>query len=274
MQILERGVGENGDLLKGQWEAVRRLDGDNNAAMIERFKNMYGLNYTGASQVWAMMEKAGRENWTEQDWKKAGEDIKRFQETPDYQSDSATLQTLLNEAKGLSVMIGRIEFDGTEISAIRQSIDKIREKLYGYESPPDPEPGISEETMRSSPITQGGEVMGAAHSNVVLNTAHIQPDTEGLDKYYDIQERFRTMTEGLDPRRFQHEPNTIELGSFLTRAVADREFSEGEYREASRILDRLENTIAGMTEIFHAIEAQNERLLRDGIPLYGEINSN
>jgi hypothetical protein len=42
MQLLERGV--SADLLKGQWEAVKHLEGNNVAAMIERCKAMYGLN--------------------------------------------------------------------------------------------------------------------------------------------------------------------------------------------------------------------------------------
>jgi hypothetical protein len=59
MQLLERGV--DPALLKGQFDAVSRLEGGNTIGIIERFRSMYGLNYQGAAQVWDMMKTAGRD---------------------------------------------------------------------------------------------------------------------------------------------------------------------------------------------------------------------
>jgi hypothetical protein len=128
MQLLERGV--SADLLQGQWSAVRQYHGDNDAAMIEQFKNMYSLNYTGASQVWGMMRNS--ENWTEADWKKAEEDIKGFQKDPNYQSDSEKLQTAINKMTDNLVNIGKFKFDETEWAILQKQardVDRIKERL-------------------------------------------------------------------------------------------------------------------------------------------------
>ena len=140
MQILERGL--SADLLKGQWSAVRQLDGDNNAATIERFKEMYGLNYTGASQVWGMYQNAwdeslndGKGGWKEGFSAEQYEtQIKKLQETPGYQSDSQKLQDILNDLRTNGIKAGKFEFNNTEIVLLRQEAEKLVEILRGKQA--------------------------------------------------------------------------------------------------------------------------------------------
>jgi len=147
MQILERGL--SADLLKGQWSAVRKLDGSNRAATIERFKTMYSLNYTGAAQVWNMYNEA----WDSEkgDWKKGfnadqyKNQIKGLQETPGFQSDSQKLQDILNDLKQKGIKIGGIEFPKTEMQALTKALIDL-EKAYKKRTDPkyDPSKDIDE----------------------------------------------------------------------------------------------------------------------------------
>jgi hypothetical protein len=145
MQLLERGV--SADLLKGQFDAVNQLEGNNTAAIIERFKAMYGLNYTGASQVWAMSRNSA--NWSDDDWKKAEKDIKRFQETPGYQSDSQQLQDILNDLRQKGIQIGQVEFFKAELPALRDAMKDLEKAFRERIEEPPPEPS----DLRNLPVT-------------------------------------------------------------------------------------------------------------------------
>jgi len=131
MQLLERGV--SADLLKGQWSAVRQLDGNNTAAMIERFKTMYGLNYTGASQVWAMSRDSA--DWSDEKWKEAEQKIKEFQENPDYKSDSQILQDIYNKINDAVVDIGKIKLDQVEMKILDEQWKTVRDILEEAKNP-------------------------------------------------------------------------------------------------------------------------------------------
>jgi hypothetical protein len=131
MQLLERGVDAN--LLKGQFEAVSRLEGNNVAGIIERFRSMYGLNYTGAAQVYDMMDRAkdkdGNFNFDAKDFAKQ---IKEMSTKPEFMSDSALLTTALNKMGNNLANIGKIHFDATELKVLEQQaadVAAIRAKL-------------------------------------------------------------------------------------------------------------------------------------------------
>ena len=109
MQLLEQGV--SGDMLEGQFESVSRLEGNNVAGIIERFKKMYGLNYTGAAQVYGMMDNMGKPGFSADEIAKTIEDMKT---DPKYQSDSEKLQTAINKMSDNLVNIGQFRFNDTE----------------------------------------------------------------------------------------------------------------------------------------------------------------
>jgi hypothetical protein len=108
MQILERGV--TAELLKHQFESVNKLEGNNAAGAIERYRQMYNLNYTGAAQVWKMqgayLNDPGKFSAEEQ-----ADTIKRFQEDPEYQSDSTRLQNVLTRLDTSLVNLGKSAFN-------------------------------------------------------------------------------------------------------------------------------------------------------------------
>ena len=124
MQLLERGVSK--ELLKGQFEAVRSLEGGNTAGQIERFKQMYNLNYTGAAQVWEMSERAASGKI---DWDQAERDIKKFQKDPNYQSDSQRLQDVLTRIDTSLVNMGSIKFDEMEIPRLATAAEDLHGDL-------------------------------------------------------------------------------------------------------------------------------------------------
>jgi hypothetical protein len=135
MQLLERGV--SADLLKGQFEAVNRLEGDNTAGIIERFMRMYGLNYTGASQVWGMMRDARGDNgeytFNAQEYERQ---IKALQTDPKYISDSEKLTTAINRMTENLVSIGKIKFDETEFPTLQRQAADVAAILAKLNEPP------------------------------------------------------------------------------------------------------------------------------------------
>jgi hypothetical protein len=128
MQLIERGV--SADMLKGQFEAVNRLEGDNTAGIIERFKSMYGLNYTGATQVWAMMRNArdasGNFNFNAAEYERQ---ITQMRTDPKYQSDSEKLQTAINKMTDNLVNIGKFKFDEVEWAMLENQAKNVADIL-------------------------------------------------------------------------------------------------------------------------------------------------
>jgi hypothetical protein len=136
MQLIEGGISP--ELLAGQWKAVQGLEGGNVAGMIERFKNMYGLNYTGGAQVWAIFDDAwdkGNNTW------KAGKspeqlaaDIEEMREAPKYLSDSALFQKTMNDLSTNGIKIGSVKFGEVEMTLLNSQLgvqQRILEKLTG-----------------------------------------------------------------------------------------------------------------------------------------------
>jgi hypothetical protein len=116
MQLLERGV--SAKLLKGQFDAVKAMEGNNVAGQIERYKQMYNLNYTGATQVWKMSQ-----NRT--DWDNIENEIKGMQTKPEYQSDSQRLQDVMTKIDTSLVRIGAIKFDQMEIPKLNEVLNEV-----------------------------------------------------------------------------------------------------------------------------------------------------
>jgi hypothetical protein len=110
MQLLEKGVSP--EFISKQFEAVKNLEGEGNrAGIIERFRSMYGLNYTGAAQVWSMMGEMDR-NSEEYTPEKIAAMIKGLQAVSlEYASDSQMLQDSLNRLNESLVNIGSMNFE-------------------------------------------------------------------------------------------------------------------------------------------------------------------
>jgi hypothetical protein len=289
MQLFERGV--SADILQGQWAAVRQLDGNNDAAIIERFKNMYDLNYTGASQVWAMMRDS--KDWTEQDWKKAERDIKRFQETPEYQSDSQKLQDILNSIKNDGIKIGKIEFDQTELPAIKQAAqeiegllrrrweDSIYETSYPSQviqplplpggNPIDLQPVMAEELYRPRGFWESLDYTVPTRyflENDQQSRAYI--DAAAGEMGRSVNDIVDWVIGGGNPIRFDSNFQT-----FLDTAMDASNRNAGvidkdEYIQVIRdLVDSLKKYGVSTTRLVET----NEKLILEGVPIHGEIEA-
>jgi hypothetical protein len=155
MQLLERGVSE--ELLGGQFEAVRNLEGEGNkAGQIERFRQMYNLNYTGAAKIYEMSlnyDPAKAEEYEKQ--------IKDFQIDPNYQSESVMLQNAITKLTTEGINIGSITFDKVEMPYLKEAteeMEKIHKDLVRkYENetfPLPPQPTVSQIINRDTPESE------------------------------------------------------------------------------------------------------------------------
>ena len=125
MMLLERGVSPQ--MLKGQFEAIRGLEGGNAAGQIERLMNMFGLNYSGGAAVYRMAEDSA--GWSDADWNAHADEIKAMQTRPEYKSDSQRLQDVMTDLSGSLVNIGKMKFDEMEMPVLQDQVKKIYGEL-------------------------------------------------------------------------------------------------------------------------------------------------
>jgi len=299
MTLLERGV--SADMLKGQWAAVRRLEGDNNAAMIERFKTMYGLNYTGAKQVWAMSHNA----WDSRtgDWKEGfnaeeyEKKIKEMQETSGYRSDSSILQDLLNTVKNDGIKIGKIEFNNTELPAIKDAAKEIRDYLLKKEAedarrkaaenaPPVDVPSLAPPVPMANgggpagtlQMFQGGQrftnymMTGLTDFQMLYGDMVSYKDRErGTDYGEYIARRMNNALAGLDFDALNPTQDRV-LGIGLENLVADFARYKGGGITEREYTDHFERQLQQLTSAIEAMKNAVERLEKDGIQVSGEIH--
>lgn len=83
MKNIERGLNDPKAFGKIA-EAIKNLEGGNTAAMTERFRQIFGVNYTQAEQLLRMSEKIGRPGYTNAQFQR---DIKAAGITPDTQTE-------------------------------------------------------------------------------------------------------------------------------------------------------------------------------------------
>jgi hypothetical protein len=263
MQLLERGL--SADFLKNQWSMVRGFEGDNVAAQIEWYKQMYGLNYTGATQVWAMSENAWDRNTG--DWRtdfNASEfekQIKDLQADTNFRSDSQLLKDTLNSLKNDGIKIGQVHFNDTELGLLRSAqsdIALIRMKLLGSpgERLPENMP-VPSAALPIAPLPFPGSVtMGALQNEISRGR------WDRMSQYYDTMPdtetgkimlgRVGTGINAIDFERLtatQNEILGIELENFAVNftdrmrgGISDREYREINYNgQFERLINALEN---------------------------------
>lgn len=264
MQLLERGI--SADLLKGQFEAVSSL-GDDKAGIIEWFKQMYGLNYTGGAQVWAMMENGkdpvtGEFTFDAAEYEKA---IKALREDPKNLSDSEKLQNTLNNLDNTLVNIGQVKFDLTEYPTLTQQAQNVADILTELRAKKEMViPDIPEQSM--SEVAGGKQVLGQAITNTILNYTGMPKDSSGMDEYKEVQKRYSEIINGIDPRVIGMSANAMLLSEYLPKAIADGAFTvEGnrsDYAEANRIIERMATEIQSLVSILQSKENMDRRDMR------------
>lgn len=77
------------------------------AARVERYKDIFKLNYGGAVDVAAMAEKIGKNGYTEAQFAK---DVAKMQKDEKYQSEETTWQNKINEIATVEALMGQSEF--------------------------------------------------------------------------------------------------------------------------------------------------------------------
>jgi len=156
MQLLEMGLSPA--MLGKQFDAVRNISGGDTNTMIERFKNMYGLNYLGASKVWEM-EKSYRANPEAYTAEQMAKEIEAMKTSPKYESDSAKLQNAMNKVADNLANIGKIKFDDTEWKIIEEQKDHvaaIRAAVVGEHNRPSVE---RRENTYNPEVGEGGAIL-------------------------------------------------------------------------------------------------------------------
>jgi hypothetical protein len=276
MQLLERGVSP--ELLKGQFESVRGLEGEGNTAgQIERFMKMYNLNYTGAAQVWAMSEGSSESGF---DWNKATEGIKALQVDPQYKSDTQKVQDLLTKIEVNTAKIGSIKFEQAEIPRLTEEAGKVEAAATV----------AVEEARTGAQRAQAGdkleELAGAAmpilgedpfyrptrnfdfQMNLGTVTRYknkIRPlGIFGPDYGEEVAGRFNTVIGGMnDPSRADR-ATILAIEEFADKFFASRNFfadgiNERERGELSVLLDRVENLVTALNRNTSATERDVDR---------------
>ncbi|MDR0473587.1 MAG: hypothetical protein LBH43_07955 [Treponema sp.] len=292
MQLLERGI--DPEFMEGQWKAVQGLEGGNIVGMIERFKNMYGLNYNGAAQVWAMFDDAwDKDNDT---WK-AGKspqqlaaDIEKMKEDPKVLSDSALLQKTLNDLSTNGIKIGKFTFDSTEIVLLRQEAEKLVGILRGKQTGSSMAAAgerlgeilYSDETIDSinSTINPYG---GGAGLNFMFNMADLikaENKTTGhlwwKEDDANAQEIGRQFNNDIVPYlpekpsenilRLLNELGTVYQDSTKRSSESGTKVGTDEFSELTEIINKLKSEI-------HTLGGTIEDLKKEGIGIHGSIEA-
>ena len=92
MLLMEQG--NNPEMFGAIAASVEAMEGNNYTAKIERYKDIFKLNYHGAADVAAMAERIGKDGYTEKDFADA---ISAMQQDKQYQSEEVKWQNNINE---------------------------------------------------------------------------------------------------------------------------------------------------------------------------------
>jgi hypothetical protein len=289
MQLLERGV--DPALLKGQFDAVSRLEGGNTVGIIERFRTMYGLNYQGAAQVWDMMKTAKRDPETGEylDAEKLAKDIKEIQDKPDFQSDSKTLQNILNDLNQKGIQIGNIEFLRTELPILNKAMVDLNEVLRIHTAVPSMEVAgnrletilASEETIDdvNKYINPHGGGAGAHFMLGMGDLVAAENKKTGIWPFRRDDANAQKIGKMFNSEIAPYLPenpgeNILRLLSALNdQYYAASHGGESGWEVGPNELTELTTTINQLKSAIHTLEGTVENLEREGIEVHGTIDA-
>jgi len=128
MVLLER-MGASAKMIGGLKKIVEGFEGNNVAAIVEWYRQFYGLNYSGAKQLYNMTKGKTDAELYDYNFQKEVED--RILSNKDYKSDSAIYKDMINSLGQLGAKIGQFEFLNTELPALRGSMKALEDALLG-----------------------------------------------------------------------------------------------------------------------------------------------
>jgi len=243
LQLLGRGLSPA--LLKGQFEAIDRIEGkDNTAGQIERIKTMFGLNDRGAVEVWGMkraaMDEEGNYNFDAGDYYNK---IKEYRETPGFASDSQLLQDQLNIMNQTLVAIGSKHFP-EELRLLGQAqsdVAAILAELTGKK--------------RTEPLTakpDSGGLLGLFPTSWLQK---IHMDKAGPDRSRLINESDKTYQNYLTAvdgeGKYSRDPNAKEAGALFGELMTELGSPETATRQGVEAMRRLDEMLRYSTSINH-----------------------
>ena len=105
MLLMEQG--NNPAMFGAIAKSVKELEGGNYAARVERFKDIFKLNYAGAVDVAAMADKIGVGGYTEQDF---ANEVAKMQKDRNYQSEETKWQDDINDIATNTALMAKSSF--------------------------------------------------------------------------------------------------------------------------------------------------------------------
>lgn len=105
MLLMEQGT--NPEMFGAIAASVEGMEGNNYAAKVERYKDIFKLNYAGAVDVAAMADKIGKNGYTEAQFAK---EVAAKQKDTKYQSEETTWQNKINEIATNEALISQSKF--------------------------------------------------------------------------------------------------------------------------------------------------------------------
>jgi hypothetical protein len=105
MLLMEQG--NNPAMFGAIAKSVKDLEGGNYAARVERFKDIFKLNYAGAVDVAAMADKIGVGGYTEQDF---ANEVAKMQKDRNYQSEETKWQDDINHIAADTALMAKSNF--------------------------------------------------------------------------------------------------------------------------------------------------------------------
>lgn len=105
MLLMEQGT--NPEMFGAIAASVEGMEGSNYAAKVERYKDIFKLNYAGAVDVAAMADKIGKNGYTEAQFAK---EVAAMQKDTKYQSEETTWQNKINEIATNEALISQSKF--------------------------------------------------------------------------------------------------------------------------------------------------------------------
>ena len=105
MLLMEQG--NNPAMFGAIAKSVKELEGGNYAARVERFKDIFKLNYAGAVDVAAMADKIGTDGYTEQDF---ANEVAKMQKDRNYQSEETKWQDDINDIATNTALMAKSSF--------------------------------------------------------------------------------------------------------------------------------------------------------------------
>ena len=181
MRLVEQG--NNPKMFGEIARQVKEAEGNNVAGQIEQFKAIFGMNYTGATQVYEMAQKIGKKGYTEKDF---AADIEKMKGSGQYSSEETKKQESINVIQSTVALLHNTDFKETlaklDAIATEKGNELLRlEKSKQEEKTKDTEKEHAKKE-RDENIKSGEKATGYKYSEVKdnLTTLEREPIEENL----------------------------------------------------------------------------------------------